>query len=131
MISYSGIDFKRKVVNIKGDSVKINLWDTAGHQDYRMVTANFLKGCSAIILVSDSTKLSSTADLELWKDTIKDYATDSTPVFLLANKADLLKDDDIPKAFEIINNHKLAFGFTNCFLVVLLLTRYLPRLGLM
>lgn len=112
-----GIDFKRKVVNIKGDLVKINLWDTAGHQDYRMVTANFLKGCSSVILVSDATRLTETEDLVIWKETIMEYASETTPIFHMANKADLLKDDEIDRAYELLDTHKQTYGFKQSFLV--------------
>ena len=122
-----GIDFKRKQVNIKGDLVKINLWDTAGHQDYRMVTANFMKGCSSIIVVTDATRLSQTLDLEIWKETIEAYASENPPVFLMANKADLLKDEEIEAAYQLLQDDKMKFDFKDTFLVAVYLTRCLPK----
>lgn len=122
-----GIDFKRKIVSIRGEQMKFNLWDTAGHQDYRMVTANFLKGCSSIILVTSCQSLDKTDDIELWMETIASYASETPLIFLMANKCDLLSDEEKKRADEIVQSHKMSFNFSESMLVDLCHDRCQPK----
>lgn len=98
--------------------MKFNLWDTAGHQDYRMVTANFLKGCSSIILVTSCQHLDKTEDIEIWMETIATYASENPLIFLVANKCDLLSDEETRRAEAILASHKISFDINESMLVV-------------
>lgn len=84
-----------------GDSkMSFNIWDTAGHEDYRMITANFLRGSSGILLVFDLLKEETFQGLNEWMKIIQDYADENAIIFLLGNKQDILNDEGNPTAGE-------------------------------
>jgi GTPase SAR1 family protein len=42
-----------KNVNIKGQLVKLYIWDTAGQEKYRSIVSTYFKGCHGILLIFD------------------------------------------------------------------------------
>ena len=91
----AGVDFKRKIMTVKDTKMTFNIWDTAGHQDYRMITANFLKGSSGILLAFDLNRKETYSTLKDWTNIIEEHWDQSKngKLFLLGNKADLIKAD--------------------------------------
>lgn len=84
-----------------------NIWDTAGHQDYRLITANFLRGSSAILLAFDLTRRETYDTLKGWMEIIEEYSDNNPIIFLLGNKADkLAKDDEQPISLELIEQFR-------------------------
>jgi small GTP-binding protein len=67
--------------------VKMQLWDTAGHERYRSITNTYYRGANMILLVYDVTRRTSFGSLGDWIRTIQDY-TDG-PIVLVANKVDV------------------------------------------
>ena len=54
-----GVDFKIVSFDLgKETFAKMQIWDTCGSERFKSLTANFLKTCSAFILVFDLTRLS-------------------------------------------------------------------------
>lgn len=113
----SGVDFRRKVLNVKGETMKFNIWDTAGHQDYRMITANFLKGCAAIILVIDAKAEFSPESIEDWMQLIQKYATENPAIVMLCNKSDLLSPDEVEVLNGKVNVVKDMYKLNSAFFV--------------
>ncbi|OHT07623.1 GTP-binding protein YPT52 [Tritrichomonas foetus] len=72
--------------------VTLQVWDTAGQEMYRALVPVYLKGAHAAIVIFDITEIDSFNSLGHWYDLLRDTVSESTPVFLVANKTDLLKD---------------------------------------
>lgn len=88
----AGVDFKRKIMTVKDTKMTFNIWDTAGHQDYRMITANFLKGSSGILLAFDLNRKETYTTLKDWTNIIEEHSDQNGTVFLLGNKVDMIKE---------------------------------------
>ena len=65
-VSSIGASFISKTVEINNRTIKYELWDTAGQEQYRSVAKIFYQNASVVILVYDITKQSSF-------DAIKNY----------------------------------------------------------
>ena len=50
-----GVDFRFKSFNLNSNKVKLQIWDTAGHEKFRTITNSYYKGAHALILVFDIT----------------------------------------------------------------------------
>ena len=91
-------------MTVKDTKMTFNIWDTAGHQDYRMITANFLKGSSGILLAFDLNRKETYNTLKDWTSIIEEHSDQSGTVFLLGNKCDMIKPgEERPIDPQLIN----------------------------
>ena len=89
-IATIGVDFRFKTINVDGQRVKIQIWDTAGQEKFRTITSLYYKGSDAIVLVYDITDPKSFKEIEnYWIDEIKKNVQDVPVCVLLGNKSDL------------------------------------------
>jgi Ras-related protein Rab-1A len=88
-IATIGVDFAVKTLNINGKSIKLQIWDSAGQERFRSITAAYYRGAHAIMLVCDVTSEQSYSDLSDWMEEVKKYGHENVEVLLVANKSDL------------------------------------------
>ena len=48
MVSSIGVDFKTKDILVNDKKVKLQLWDTAGHERFRTITTSYYRGAHAL-----------------------------------------------------------------------------------
>jgi len=111
-----GVDYKFKTVTVKDKQVKMQIYDTAGQERFRTVTASFYRGAHGILLVYDITdKDSFGTRVEEWLKEIRNYTPDNTPIVFVGNKVDLgekrVVDSATAKAFA--DKHKLKYFETS------------------
>ena len=66
LITYVGIDFKIKKINVDDKRVKLQVWDTAGQERFRTITQTYYKGAMGIILVYDCTDMQTFNNIQNW-----------------------------------------------------------------
>jgi Ras-related protein Rab-2A len=115
-----GVEFGTKLIKIDQKPIKVQIWDTAGQENYKSITRSFYKRAHGIILMYDVTDKTSFDDLETWLKDIKDYANDGVDIALAGNQVDLADCQDncreIPyvQAYEMKNkNNFCAFYETS------------------
>jgi Ras-related protein Rab-8A len=91
-LSTVGVDFKTKVVEIDGRSIKVQIWDTAGQERFKNITRAYYRGANGIILVYDVTSRETFDSIRTWFQDIKELSRGDQPLVLLANKSDKKKD---------------------------------------
>jgi len=89
LVSTVGVNFKSRKVSIANEAVQVQVWDTAGQEQFHKITTSYYKGAQGIMLVYDVTDPSSLANIEYWIKNIKSHATDTVQVALIGNKTDL------------------------------------------
>ena len=94
-ITTIGVDFQMKIIQVKGKSVKLKIYDTAGQERFRSLTANFYKGSDGIILVYDITNKNSFKSITKWNQQIQEKIKDNIPKVLVGNKCDLSDRRDV------------------------------------
>ena len=85
MVSTTGVDFTTKVIDLKGEKIQVQIWDTAGQTRFHVITHSYYKGCNGILLVYDAENAAPN-QLHYWIDNIKRHAGDAVEVILLCNK---------------------------------------------
>ena len=88
-----GSSFLEKTVNVKGKKVKIEVWDTAGQEEFRSVTKIFVKNSKIIILVYNVTDKNSFDGLNYCYDFIQKELGQNVILGLAGNKTDLIFED--------------------------------------
>ena len=49
-----GVDFKVKMLRLRGKKIKLTIWDTAGQERFRTLTSSYYRGAQGIILTCPS-----------------------------------------------------------------------------
>lgn len=73
----------------EGRRVEIQMWDTAGQEQYRSLCPVYFRSASAAVIVFDVAKRSSFNSLGDWMDCFRDITGDSTTTIVVGNKCDM------------------------------------------
>ena len=90
MVSTDDSNFIEKELTIRGKTIILELWDTAGQEQYRSITQIFVKNSKIIILVYDVTSKMSFESLNYWYDFINKKLGPKIILGLIGNKTDLI-----------------------------------------
>ncbi len=89
LVGTVGVNFKGKKVNIEGETIQVQVWDTAGQSQFHKITTSYYKGAHAIMVVYDVSDKETFDNVEYWIRNIKENASDNVHVALVGNKTDL------------------------------------------
>ena len=84
-----GVDFLMKSVIIKGQTVKLQLWDTAGQEKYKSMVSSYYRGANVALIVFDITNRQSFETLPLWIENFYKNGPEQKNIILIGNKKDL------------------------------------------
>jgi small GTP-binding protein len=76
-------------VRFNGETLVLEIWDTAGSERYHSVIPAFFRNAAAIVIVYDITARDSFTSVDYWSDFTKTNAPEGVPLFLVGNKVDL------------------------------------------
>ncbi|XP_028390853.1 ras-like GTP-binding protein YPT1 [Dendronephthya gigantea] len=104
-----GVDFKAKKLNLRGKSVKLQIWDTAGHERFRSMTSAFYRGAHGIVLVYDVTRMETFTNIPKWLKELDLQDCNCTVKILFGNKSDLSIERTVPRemAFKYADAHNM------------------------
>ena len=87
--------FADKIMSINNKKYRLEIWDTAGQEQYRSLTKIFINDSKIVIFVYDITNRSSFDEIDFWVKTVREMLGDG-PVFGLAgNKKDLFQNEQV------------------------------------
>ena len=95
-LSTIGMDCKYKKVDLEnGESIRLQLWDTAGQDRFRSITRNLYKGAAGIILIYDVTNRKTFESIKNWVESIRSEVSNKVVIVLVGNKIDKKEQIDI------------------------------------
>lgn len=83
------MEFGRKILEIGGKKVKLQIWDTAGQEKYRAVTKSYIKGSRGAFLIYDISRKETFENIDMWYKDIKETGDKDCVIELVGNKMDL------------------------------------------
>ena len=93
-------------INIDGKEIPINLWDTAGQEEYRSLVNIYFRESNVVLIIFDLTSHKSFEDVDEWIDEIFANCGEPLPTLLIVgNKSDL--EDSRKVTSEEINTFSL------------------------
>ena len=102
-----GADFMTKSFQKNGDSIQLQLWDTAGAEKYHSMGQSFYRNSQACILVFDITDAETFKNVETWRTEFLDQLNPSNPnefpLVLFGNKSDMQSEMQVSN--EVIDNY--------------------------
>ena len=78
-----GIDFLSKTMYLEERTVRLQLWDTAGQEDFQAITRAYYREAAAAILVYDMTNKQSYEKLQSWLSAVQCNSTNPNIVITL------------------------------------------------
>ena len=85
-------EFKTK----NGEIMKVEIWDTAGNEQFRAVNKIFMKSSKIVILVYDITKPNTFESLKYWYEEVVKLNNKEEMIFAVAgNKSDLYEEQNV------------------------------------
>ena len=100
LVGTVGVDFKAKKVQHGSEHLNIQVWDTAGQEQFHKITTSYYRGANGIMLVFDISDRSSYNNVEYWIKNIKQHASELVHVALIGNKIDLRASDTSTIEYE-------------------------------
>jgi len=88
-IATIGVDFKMKTLDVDEKNVKLQIWDTAGQDRFRNITASYYRGAHGIMIVYDITDNESFNSINSWLIEVEKNASKNVYKILVGNKCDL------------------------------------------
>ena len=83
------MDFATKTIEYKGNSLKLQIWDSAGQERYKALIPSYVRGASIVFIVYDVTNKNTFTNVITWINFIKQVNTDESYLVLCGNKIDM------------------------------------------
>ena len=84
-----GVDFKLRTIQVGDKRVKLQVWDTAGQEKFRVITKTYYRNAAGIIIAYDVTNGDSFVNTKRWIEEVKNNCgDDGVPIILVGNKCD-------------------------------------------
>ena len=87
--------FVDKYVDIGKNKCHVEIWDTAGQEQYKSLTKIFINDSKIVIFVYDITNEISFSEVDYWAKTVKDILGEKPVYGLFANKKDLYMHEKV------------------------------------
>eukprot|EP01038_Epipyxis_sp_PR26KG_P004954 gene4954-6927_t len=84
-----GVDFGSRIIDLNGEKVKLQIWDTAGQESFRSIARSYYRDAAGALLVFDVTRRETFGHLSRWLEEARQFASSNICITLVGNKADL------------------------------------------
>ena len=112
-----GVEYRSRVVTFAGKTLKLKIWDTAGHERFRSVTHSYYRNSQGAIIVYDITERETFEHLKYWCTDSRTLGSPDICIVLAGNKLDLRSERRVPflEASKFAQDEGAAFLETSAF----------------
>lgn len=86
-----GVEFGEKIIVVNGQHIKLQVWDTAGQEDFRSMTRSYYKSAAAALVVYDCTRPDTFKNVRRWVEDVRMNGNRSVVLVLICNKIDMVE----------------------------------------
>ena len=110
-----GIEFAAKNARILDKVIRLQLWDTAGQENFLAITRSFYKNSACALIVYDITKRKSFENVMTWIKECENECSDNIVKVLVGNKSDLSNQREVTKeeAEKVCEEKEMLFFETS------------------
>ena len=110
-----GVEFGEKTLQVKNKVFKIQIWDTAGHEQFRSITRTYYKNSACAIVVYDISRRETFEHIVNWIEDCKFNSPKTIFIILVGNKTDLEEERQVTteEGEEFANRFGLRFFETS------------------
>ena len=103
-----GVEFGAKNIEINKKTYRIQIWDTAGQENFRSITRAYYKNSVCAMVVYDITNRSSFEHIVNWIEDVHNQSPKTVSIVLIGNKIDL--EDKRVVSFDEGNDFAMKNG---------------------
>ena len=92
-----GVEFGSNNIQIDDKIFRIQIWDTAGQENFRSITRAYYKNSACALIVYDISRKASFDSISTWIEDCKNSSPKSVFMVLVGNKCDLEKEREVTK----------------------------------
>ena len=106
-----GVEFIAKNITINDTIFRIQVWDTAGQENFVSMTKVYYRNSSVAFIIYDITEKESFHHIEFWLNLLKKEAPESILLVLIGNKNDMNNKRQInyEQGKDFAEKHKMLF----------------------
>ena len=111
-----GVEFGSRTIQVdNSNTVKLQIWDTAGQESFRSITRSYYRGAICALLVYDITRKYTFQNLVRWLEEMLEHAYSRMTIILVGNKKDLESEREVSyeEGAEFAKKNKLIFFETS------------------
>ena len=101
------------MIEFRNNSIKLQIWDSAGQERYKALIPSYVRGASIIFIIYDISDYKTFANLESWINFIKQVNTDESLLILCGNKSDLERKINYKEGYELAKKNGMMFFETS------------------
>lgn len=84
-----GVEYGSKSITINNKIIKLQIWDTAGQEEFRAITRSYYRSSAAALVVFDLTRKETFRSVSRWVEDVKNNSNKDVVLVLIGNKTDL------------------------------------------
>jgi small GTP-binding protein len=106
-----GVEFDSTLIEVDGESVKLQIWDTAGQERFRSIAKAYFRNAVGVILVFDIAERKTFDDVNMWLNDVHSLCDPTAVVLLVGNKADLAPNRvvTLAESEQYAQHHQLTY----------------------
>ena len=110
-----GVEFGTKVIQLENQEIKIQIWDTAGAENFRSITRSYYKNTVCALVVYDISNRETFMKVTDWIEDCKSQAPKSLNIILVGNKKDLSDKREVSfeEGQDLAEKNKIPFYETS------------------
>ena len=110
-----GVEFGAKNLDINKKTYRIQIWDTAGQENFHSITRSYYKNSVCAMVVYDITSRKSFDNVLNWIEEVQNNSSKTILIVLVGNKIDLKENRDISfdEGKELANRNGIIFMETS------------------
>ena len=112
-----GVEFGAKNLELNGEIYRIQIWDTAGQENFRSITRAYYKSSVCALVVYDISNFESFQNVQSWIEDCKNQSPKSIFMVLVGNKSDLENERKvtIEQGNELARKNNMLFFETSAY----------------
>ncbi|CAD8202605.1 unnamed protein product [Paramecium pentaurelia] len=106
-----GVEFIKKLVTVDKRRVELQIWDTAGQEQFRSMIKSFYRGAAAVFVLYSINQRDSFEKLQDWLTELHESAHEEIVKILVGNKSDMERNVQKEEAEKFMNTNNFSLFF--------------------
>lgn len=105
------MEFASKNIAINGKTIKLQIWDTAGQEEFKAITRSYYRSSAAALVVFDITRKETFRNCARWVEDVKNNSNKDVILVLVGNKCDLLNERMVSRneALKLARDYEMLY----------------------